>query len=160
MYGQNGQIGDTRVYTSLDEKTSPLRAICPQCQVIVVPKGINSTRPYAKGEKHCPNCGWIFGRDNKPVEVREIVVTGAGGLAVITLAGGTLQMSADVRPTLATDMTYTWAVANGTGNATISAGGLLTAGVGASNGTVTVTATANDTHKAVGSLVVTLSNQV
>lgn len=57
------QIGDTREYTSVDEGTSTLLTTCPKCQVKAVPRGINSTRPGADGEKHCPNCGHIYGRD-------------------------------------------------------------------------------------------------
>lgn len=58
------QIGDTRVYTSVDEKDSPKKEQCPKCSVYAVPRGINSTRPDATGEKHCPNCGHVYGRDN------------------------------------------------------------------------------------------------
>lgn len=59
------QIGDTRIYTSVDEKTSPSKTECPKCQVYAVPRGITSSRTTAAGEKHCPNCGHIYGRTDQ-----------------------------------------------------------------------------------------------
>ena len=78
-----------------------------------------------------PHFSWIFGA---------ISVTGAGDASTVT-NGGTLQMSAAITPTNATNKAVTWSVINGTGTATISSTGLLTA-TGA--GTVTVQATAQD----------------
>lgn len=149
------QIGDTREYTSIDESASKLKAQCPQCQVLVVPKGINSTRPGAPGEKHCPNCGAIFGR-GFPVKVLKLNVSGAEGAVTIAVDKARLQMSVEVLPSLATNQTVTWSVVPGTGTANISADGLLQP---LTDGTVTVVATANDVTKVVGSLVLTLSNQ-
>lgn len=74
----------------------------------------------------------------------------------ITTANGTLQLSASILPVNASDDTYTWSVTNGTGTATISPTGLLTA---TTDGTVTVTATANDASGITGTLDVTISNQ-
>ncbi|MBN2482269.1 MAG: Ig-like domain-containing protein, partial [Bacteroidales bacterium] len=75
------------------------------------------------------------------ISVTEITVTGAGGATTISSKGGTLQFSASVVPENATNKTVTWLVENGTGEATISQTGLLTA---INDGTVTVKATAND----------------
>lgn len=60
------QIGETRVYTSLDEETSSKLIECPLCKVKAVPRGITSTRKDDHGstEVHCPNCGHIHGRKN------------------------------------------------------------------------------------------------
>jgi transposase len=58
------QIGTTREYTHVDEATSPKLKTCPLCKVKAVPRGITSTRESATGEKHCPNCGHVHGRDN------------------------------------------------------------------------------------------------
>lgn len=58
------QIGVTRVYGSKDEANSTKKQQCPKCSVFVVPRGISSSRATAKGEKHCPNCGHVFGRKN------------------------------------------------------------------------------------------------
>ena len=69
-----------------------------------------------------------------------VTVTGAGSATTITVDNGTLQMSAHIDPHDATDQSVVWSVTNGTGSATISATGLLTA---VSDGTVTVKATAN-----------------
>ncbi len=90
------------------------------------------------------------------ISVSAITVTGAGSATTITIAEGTLQMSAAILPADATIKTVTWSVVNGTGTATISDSGLLTA---VSNGTVTVKATSNSNDDVVGSLVITISNQ-
>ena len=90
------------------------------------------------------------------VLVSEITVTGTGGVSIINTQSGTLQMIAAILPDNATDKTVTWSVTNGTGEATISTDGLLTA---VKNGTVTVNATSNDGGNVVGSLVITISNQ-
>lgn len=75
-----------------------------------------------------------------PIPVTSVTVYGAGNKTVITVDKGTLQMYANVLPVDADDTTVTWSVINGTGSATISASGLLTA---ITNGTVTVKATSN-----------------
>ncbi|RED51157.1 Ig-like domain-containing protein [Cohnella lupini] len=94
--------------------------------------------------------GWL----NLPVTA--ITVTGAGGASTISTSGGTLQMSAAITPSNAGLQTVTWTSTNGTGSATISAGGLLTA---VSNGTVTVRATAQDGSGVFGTKTITISNQ-
>jgi len=91
-----------------------------------------------------------------PVLVTSINVQGQGGVSTITTNAGTLQMEATILPINATDSTYTWSVANGTGAATIDATGILTA---SANGDVTVTATANDASGLTGTAVITISNQ-
>ena len=88
--------------------------------------------------------------------VNSITVQAQTGANTITTAGGTLQMTATVLPANADDATYTWSVTNGTGSATISANGLLTA---MTDGTVTVTATANDASGIIGTMLITISNQ-
>lgn len=88
--------------------------------------------------------------------VSSITVTGAGGAAAIVTNSGTLQMSASVLPGNASDSTVMWSVINGTGTATISSGGLLTA---STNGTVTVRATANDGSGVYGEKQITISGQ-
>ena len=90
------------------------------------------------------------------VPVSSISVSGAGGSSTITSAKGTLQLSALVLPDNASDKNVTWTITNGTGQATISASGLITA---VSNGTVTARATARDGSGVYGSFVVTISNQ-
>ncbi len=91
------------------------------------------------------------------VPVESIVVTSVGNVDQITTDNGTLQMIATVSPAYADNMTVTWSVANGTGIATISQTGVLTA---VANGTVTVTATANDGSGITGSKIITISGQV
>ena len=91
------------------------------------------------------------------IPVTGITVTGAGGSSTITTDNGTLQLTAAVTPTNATNQTVTWTIVNGTGQATINAQDLVTA---VSNGTVTARATANDGSGIFGTLVITISNQV
>jgi hypothetical protein len=86
------------------------------------------------------------------VNVTAITVTAAGN-ATTVINGGTLQMSAAATPIDATNKTVTWSVTNGTGTATISNTGLLTA-TGA--GTVTVKATALDGSGVFGEKVITV----
>ena len=84
------------------------------------------------------------------VPTTSIKVTGAGGVNTVK-TGGTLLMSASVLPANATNKSVVWSVEAGTGTATISQGGLLTAG---NAGTVTVKATQGSV---VGTLVVTIT---
>ena len=91
------------------------------------------------------------------IPVTGITVTGTGGATTITTDNGTLQLTATVTPSDATNKTVTWSVVNGTGQATINSTGLVTA---VSNGTVTARATANDGSGVVGSLIITISGQV
>ncbi|MFA6648759.1 MAG: ice-binding family protein [Candidatus Izemoplasmatales bacterium] len=91
------------------------------------------------------------------VSVTAIVVTGAGGLTVIDTIGGTLQMSALITPTDATDATVVWTLQNGTGIGSINSTGILSA---VTNGTVTVRATSVSDNTVSGTLLLTFSNQV
>ena len=93
---------------------------------------------------------------NQEVLVASISVSGAGDSSVISTFQGTLQMSALVLPANAEDKSVVWTVANGTGEATISETGLLTA---VSDGTVTVTATSVSTPTVFGTKTITISNQ-
>jgi len=111
---------------------------------------INSVSPFGAID------GYIFKWKMPDVMVTSITTQGQGGVSVITVDDGTLQIEATILPANATDNTYTWSVTNGTGSATIDANGLLTA---ITNGIVTVTATANDGTTQTGSTDITLSNQ-
>lgn len=73
-------------------------------------------------------------------KVTNISVNGQGGLSNIPVVGGTLQMSAIVLPSTATDKKVIWTTSDPT-IATVSNTGLVTAN---KIGSVTVTATAND----------------
>lgn len=74
------------------------------------------------------------------IAVTTVTVTGEGNATTITVDMGTLQMYAHIDPHDATNQTVVWSVTNGTGSASISATGLLTA---ITDGTVTVKATSN-----------------
>ncbi|MGB7957242.1 MAG: Ig-like domain-containing protein [Minisyncoccia bacterium] len=93
----------------------------------------------------------VFAQVVPPVLVTGISVSGASSVTV----GGTLQMSASVSPSNATNPTVSWSIASGgTGRATISLSGLLTT---SAPGTVTVVATANDYSGVTGSEQITIN---
>ena len=91
------------------------------------------------------------------IPVSGITVTGTGGASSITTYNGTIQLIATVSPSNATNKTVTWSISNGTGQATISPTGLVTA---VSNGTVTARATAADGSGVYGTMVITVTNQI
>ena len=99
----------------------------------------------------------IIAISNQITSITNIKVTGAGGATSITSDNGTLQLSAAVLPNNASNKTVTWAIVNGTGQASISASGLVTA---IKNGTITAIATANDGSGVFGILIISLSNQI
>ena len=88
-----------------------------------------------------------------PAETVVVIVKGKADADTILL-NETLQMSAEVLPIDATNQTVTWSVEAGTGTASISSNGLLTA---LTNGTVTVKATADDGTGVVGTKEITIS---
>jgi hypothetical protein len=89
--------------------------------------------------------------------VTGITVTSAGSATTIETDGGTLQMSTDILPVDATNPAVKWTVTDGTGKASISVDGLLTAQI---DGTVTVSATTKDGTNISSSMVITISNQI
>ncbi len=91
------------------------------------------------------------------VYVSDINVMGAGGASTINTDNGTLQLSAEVLPSNASNKVITWSIINGTGQATINSSGLVTA---AANGTVTARATATDGSAIAGTMLITISGQV
>lgn len=88
--------------------------------------------------------------------VTSIAVTGDNGATGITIRGGSLQLSVSVLPANATNKKVSWSIQNGTGQASITFAGLVTA---VSDGTVTATATANDGTGITGSLDISISGQ-
>lgn len=89
------------------------------------------------------------------ITVSAITVEGEDDATTISTLGGTLQMIATLEPMNADDSTVTWSVDN-SAVATIDALGLLQA---VTNGTVEVTATANDGSGVFGSATITITNQ-
>jgi uncharacterized protein YjdB len=92
---------------------------------------------------------------NQVTPVSAITVTGAGNATAISTKGGTLQLTANVEPTNATDKTVTWSTSNAA-VATVSTSGLVTA---VTNGSATITATANDGSGIKGTLAITITGQ-
>lgn len=91
------------------------------------------------------------------VRVTDITVSGENGASMLNRIGGTLQMSAVVKPDNATAKSVTWAVyrldGTATESATIDGSGLLTA---AREGIVQVNAAAGDGSGAIGTHEVTI----
>lgn len=94
---------------------------------------------------------------NQIIQVTGISVTGAGGKSAINTDDGTLQLSAVVTPSNATNKTVIWSISSGTDKAKVSSSGLVSA---LDNGTATAKATANDGSGVYGTLTITISNQV
>ncbi len=90
------------------------------------------------------------------IPATEISISGAGAADSITTNGGSIQMQSIISPSDATYQTVNWSVENGTGSASITQTGLLTA---ITNGTVTVKATAKDGAAVIGSKIITISGQ-
>ena len=90
------------------------------------------------------------------IAVTSIAVSGNANTSTIETMDGTLQMTVIVLPTNATDDSIVWSVLDGTGTATISSTGLLTA---LTDGTVTVKATSVSNSSINGSKVITITNQ-
>jgi len=91
------------------------------------------------------------------IHVTGIAVTGAGGSSSISTDDGTLQLNAMVNPTNASNGAVFWSIAGGTGQASVSSSGLVTA---IADGNVTAVATAADGSAISGILEITISNQV
>lgn len=93
---------------------------------------------------------------NQANPVTDISVSAAGGATSITTNKGSLQLYANVLPSIASNKMVNWSIQNITGQATISSNGLVTASV---NGTVTATATAADGSGIYGSLNLAITGQ-
>jgi hypothetical protein len=116
---------------------------------------MNDTNGPAASESYnnMDDCGLVmFDGAVMASDVTDITVSGG---TAITTDNGTLQMVATVEPSDA-NQNVKWVVENGTGRATISAKGLLTAVV---NGTVLVKAVAKDGTDVEGKITVTISGQ-
>ncbi|RYZ51156.1 MAG: T9SS type A sorting domain-containing protein, partial [Sphingobacteriales bacterium] len=95
---------------------------------------------------------------NQVVNVSSIdVVTANNAPATITTNGGTLQAEAIILPANATNQDVTWSIVPGTGAASISNAGLVTA---SANGTVWAKAVSVQDITIYDSLLITISNQV
>ena len=106
---------------------------------------------------------WLFARlagwtgPSLTVPVSGIAIAGTDGAFTITTNKGTLQLNASFLPSNATNQAVKWSITNGTGQATISSAGLVTA---VSSGTVTAIATADDGSGVSGTIILTISNQL
>ncbi|CAA9269318.1 MAG: GH74 / CBM13 / GH5_35 [uncultured Cytophagales bacterium] len=89
------------------------------------------------------------------VNAQSIAVTTAGNVPARLSPGTTLQLRAGVLPENTTYPAVTWTVTEGTGKATVSSDGLLTA---TANGTVTVRATSQYTPAVSGELAVRITD--
>jgi len=142
----DGSLPDNNCYNNFLKLTPTSKAINA---------GVDVGLPY---NSSAPDLGPFEAPDNAtmPKLVTEIEIAGQGGIATITENKGTLQLNATVLPSDATNKNVTWSIINGTGQATISSSGLVTA---VANGTVTARATARDGSGVYGSLIITISGQ-
>jgi uncharacterized protein YjdB len=86
---------------------------------------------------------------NQVILVTDIILAGKGGLSSITSDKGTLQLIAIILPSNSTNQSVTWTISNGTGQASISSIGLVSA---ITSGIVTAGATANDGSGVTGTM--------
>ncbi|WP_311135688.1 leucine-rich repeat protein [Acetobacterium tundrae] len=137
--GVNGQGTVTKAEVGADgvtfEKAPAQQTVDP---VVVVPPVVTPVTPPDPGGGYTT------------VPVTGVTITPASASLAI---GDTLQLTATVAPSNATNQNVDWSVVAGTGTATIDANGLLTATAG---GTVTVKATASDGYGAVVSKDITI----
>jgi uncharacterized protein YjdB len=97
----------------------------------------------------------VISISNQVILITSIAITGAGGTTIIATENGTLQLSAVVIPSNATNQAVTWSITNGSNLASINAStGLVTAN---DNGSVTARATANDGSGVYGTFIITIS---
>jgi hypothetical protein len=162
-----GSIGTAQVNVAGSTITAPTTSMNTATGVTVVttpPATPATPTPTPAPTPTIPTSGGNSGggggggsHDDDDINVRTITVIGTGNATTIATDNGTLQMLADISPTNATNKRVTWSVINGTGAATISSAGLLTA---VSNGTVTVKATANDGSGKFGTKEITITGQI
>lgn len=134
----SAQISDSGLLTSVSNGTVTVKAIAKDGSGVIGTKTITISGQLTT------------------IPVENIIVSGANDAKEITSDSGTLQMSATILPSSATNSAITWSVENGTGSAIISSSGLLTA---LADGTVTVKAMAKDGSGVVGSKEIKISNQ-
>jgi uncharacterized protein YjdB len=91
------------------------------------------------------------------IPVTGISIRSENGSTNISVNKGSLQLIADVQPSNSTNRSVTWSIAGGTGQASVSNTGLVTA---YSDGTVTAVATSADGSAISGIIEITISNQV
>lgn len=106
---------------------------------------------------HSPDLGYTETNYGAEVLVTGITVSGTENTSSIVTDNGTLQLNKTIFPADATNQTVRWSIINGTGLATLSSTGLVTA---LYNGSVTVKATANDGSGVYGTMTIIISNQV
>jgi len=101
------------------------------------------------------SCDAVNGPDGN-VPVSSISISGAGGATSISTAGGSLQLTASVSPSGATDNSVSWSIQSGSDYASVSATGLVTA---ISDGTATIKAAANDSSGISATIDIVISGQ-
>ena len=118
------------------DELSQISALCISCAHSVslncTKKGIAAWYLWAR----------LAGSDgNNSIPVTSITITSENGSIIIPSVNNTLQLQAEVLPENATNPTIQWSVENGTGQASVSSEGLVTA---IAEGTVTIIASATD----------------
>ncbi|HET6555920.1 MAG TPA: cellulase family glycosylhydrolase [Prolixibacteraceae bacterium] len=96
---------------------------------------------------------YLLANDDATIDIESLKISGD---AEITTDNGTLQLTATVSPEDAPPA-YKWVLTNGTGMATISKTGLVTA---RRNGTVSIKAVSDDEFVVLDEITITISNQI
>jgi len=95
--------------------------------------------------------------ENEDIAVTNIELSSQDARTTISVHAGTLQFTALVTPSNATNSDINYSVVNGTGSAVIDQNGLMTA---VSNGLVTVKAESDSNSNITKEMIITISNQV
>ncbi len=148
---------------SVEDKTGSAK-ISDSGLVTAVSNGIVTVKATAKdGSGIVGSTTITITGQSTSIPVSDISIIGKDNADTITADGGTLQMSATVIPTTASNKSVIWSVEQAgdagttmTGKATINSTGLLTA---VADGTVTVKAKSRDGSSITGTKVITISNQ-
>lgn len=102
------------------------------------------------------SCGGTSSSSTSLIPVTAVSMTATGDATTITVDGGTLQMLVLVEPENASDKSVLWTISDGSGEATISASGLVTA---MTDGSATVRVTSVDVTSIFDTFNLTFSNQ-
>lgn len=118
--------------------------------------------PSSAGIVHRDNLkikGWTISitKPGQQIPVTDITITSAGGVNTISSDKGTLQLNAEIIPTISTDNTVLWSITSGANLAKVDNTSLVTA---LHNGIITVMATAHNNSEIYDEMVIIISNQI
>jgi hypothetical protein len=103
--------------------------------------------------------GWTISitEPGQPIPVTDITITSEGGVNTTSSDKGTLQLNAEIIPTISTDNTVLWSITSGANLAKVDNNGQVTA---LHNGIITVTGTVHNNSEIYDEMVIIISNQI